>query len=237
MNQVCIDWFYTISTPLKIFNEAINCKVLNSMACHVILVKSWGRVKMHVWHEVCSDCHLFQCIYSSFPSAPWLFFTSYVNFSGTHLPFPSVSTEKLFILFLIYFFPLKILYLQTMYLNHILHSLPALSRTTNHIVLQVHVFSLLICFSYFNLQSPLTLTIYLWVWGQPLRHGQPSSVHTPKKKWLFLSPETINCQRTSELGIEPKKSLPNSSHYFFNPHMIRTLWKFISSYYISKDSL
>lgn len=147
-----------------------------------------------------------------------------------------LNWETIYFIF-IYFFPLKILYLQTMYLNHILHSLPALSRTTNHIVLQVHVFSLLMYFSYFNLQSPLTLTIYLWVWGQPLRHGQPSTVHTPKKKWLFLSPETINCQRTSELGIEPKKSLPNSSHYFFNPHMIRTLWKFISSYYISKDSL
>lgn len=46
--------------------------------------------------------------------------------------------------------------------------------------------------------------------------------YSPKEVAL-LSPEAINCQRTSELGIEPEKSLPNSSHYFFNPHMIRTL--------------
>lgn len=105
MNQVCIDWFYTISTPLKIFNEAINCKVLNSMACHVILVKSWGRVKMHVWHEVCSDCHLFQCIYSSFPSAPWLFsLPMWISLGRTCLSQVSQLRNSLFYFYLLFSF-------------------------------------------------------------------------------------------------------------------------------------
>lgn len=33
----------------------------------------------------------------------------------------------------------------------------------------------------------LVLLIFAWVWGYLLWHGQPTSIHVPKRKWLSLS--------------------------------------------------